>query len=149
MGLNSLLSRLESDVATPETSVEVADVSVTSLICMEEPSETSETSNFDVTQKSYNVPHESTAEVVAAPLFAVRHYRLTVQSASTQYEGFECMCCRELTTKLQVATQGGRRLFQWTCKLGHRPLCAGYGGERVMVAPPECQMNNVPNSMGR
>ncbi len=149
MGLNSLLSRLESDIVTPETPVKMADVTCSPLISKEETPETPVTSNSDALQKTYNIPYERKTEVVAVPSIAVRHYRLTVQSASTQYEGFECTCCQELTTKLQVATPGGRRLFQWVCKLGHLPLCAAYGGERVMVAPPECQMNNVPNSMGR
>jgi hypothetical protein len=81
---------------------------------------------------------EQAAEVIGAPLFSGGDRRLTIQTAETQYKGLECGGCDNLEQRAEVATQGGRRLFQWSCKVGFRPVCAGYGLERVLVAPPEC-----------
>jgi hypothetical protein len=81
---------------------------------------------------------EQAAEVIAAPLFGGGDRRLTIQTAETQYMGLECGGCVNLVMPAHVVLKGGRRLFQWTCKAGYRPLCAGYGLERVLVAPPEC-----------
>ncbi len=54
-----------------------------------------------------------------------------------QQSGHECGSCQHLTMTVE-RQPGTRRKFFWRCDLGHRQLEAGHGGERVIIAPPEC-----------
>ncbi len=91
---------------------------------------------------------EQAAEVIAAPLFSGGDRRLTIQTAETQYKGYECGGCVNRVMQAHVANKGGRRLFQWSCKAGYRPLCAGFGLERVLIAPPECEQHEMRELKG-
>lgn len=55
-----------------------------------------------------------------------------------QYKGAECGNCSNLSMAKHSPTPDSRRIFQWTCKAGFTPLVVGYGSERVLVAPEEC-----------
>ena len=54
-----------------------------------------------------------------------------------QQAGHECGSCQHLTMTVE-RQPGTRRKFFWRCEIGHRQLEAGHGGERVIIAPPEC-----------
>lgn len=51
--------------------------------------------------------------------------------------GLDCTMCKHLTTR-QIASDGGRRQFNWACGLGYLILETGRATERIWIAPPEC-----------
>lgn len=55
-----------------------------------------------------------------------------------QYKGAECGNCQHLSMTKASPAPDHRRIFQWTCKTGFKPLAVGYGLERLLVAPEEC-----------
>ena len=60
-------------------------------------------------------------------------------NSEKQSQGYECGSCHNLNMMYHAPTAEQRRLFQWVCKAKHKPLAVGYGSERVLIAPPECQ----------
>jgi len=57
----------------------------------------------------------------------------------TQSQGHECGSCHNLSMVNHAPAEAHRRLFHWVCQAAHKPLAVGYGSERVLIAPPECQ----------
>lgn len=55
-----------------------------------------------------------------------------------QQAGQECNGCRHLVMTVEQPS-GGRRMFFWRCGQGYLQLETGQGGERVVIAPTECQ----------
>lgn len=49
----------------------------------------------------------------------------------------ECERCQNLDMRKELH-EGSRRRFFWRCRKGHPILEAGYRGEWVRLAPPEC-----------
>jgi len=52
-------------------------------------------------------------------------------------KGVECGQCDHLKM-LQFSRPKDRRLFHWRCVKGFNILEAGFGGERILIAPSEC-----------
>lgn len=53
--------------------------------------------------------------------------------------GMDCMGCRHIDSVHEFIRDLGRRRFTWSCELGYPLHTHAHGGERVLVAPPECQ----------
>ena len=51
--------------------------------------------------------------------------------------GLDCQGCKHLEM-IQFIRPQDRRLFHWRCTQGFNILEAGCAGERVLIAPPEC-----------
>ncbi len=136
MGLDTLLNRIE--IVTPITAVTFSDVTPEPLLHKAATPVTCVTPEIIVMATEAKKDTVQDVEVIAAPLFSGSDRRLTIQTAETQYMGHECGSCVNMDMQAHIVPQGGRRRFQWTCKAGYRPLCAGCGLERVLVAPPEC-----------
>lgn len=51
--------------------------------------------------------------------------------------GSDCMRCAHLNMRAEVH-EGTRRVFWWRCERGHALLEGRNFGERVLLAPPEC-----------
>lgn len=79
-----------------------------------------------------------TPYVIAIPHPGTADRRLTIASSAGQYQGAECGNCLHLTMTQDLPTPARRRQFQWACKAGFKPLAAGYGSERVLIAPDDC-----------
>ncbi len=77
-------------------------------------------------------------QVIATPHPGTADRRLTIASMASQYQGIECGNCLYLTMTQDQTTPAHRRLFQWACTAGFKPLAAGYGSERVLIAPEYC-----------
>lgn len=73
---------------------------------------------------------------VAKTVMREQQEALPKPATTHQYKGLECGNCSNLS--MTKHTPEARRLFQWTCKAGFKPLVIGYGLERVLVAPEEC-----------
>ena len=52
-------------------------------------------------------------------------------------EGNTCRDCNHLTAEW-VRQRSGRRVFRFVCDKQHALLELGFAGERVLIAPPEC-----------
>lgn len=50
----------------------------------------------------------------------------------------ECMRCANLAMRVE-RHEGTRRVFWWRCLKGHALLEGRNFGERVLLAPPECE----------
>ena len=81
---------------------------------------------------------DPTPQVIAIPHPGAADRRLTIASSAGQYQGAECGNCLHLTMTQDLPTPARRRQFQWACKAGFKPLAAGYGSERVLIAPEYC-----------
>ena len=57
---------------------------------------------------------------------------------AAQQAGQECNGCQHLIMSSERHS-GSRRTFFWRCDLGYRQLETGHGGERIIIAPPECE----------
>ena len=77
-------------------------------------------------------------QIIATPHPGTADRRLTIASSAGQYRGAECGNCLHLTMTQGQPTPAHRRLFQWACMAGFKPLAAGYGSERVLIAPDDC-----------
>lgn len=82
-------------------------------------------------------------QVIATPHPGTADRRLTIATMASQYQGAECGTCLHLTMTQGQPTPAHRRLFQWACNAGFKPLAAGYGSERVLIAPDDCDRNQI------
>jgi len=64
----------------------------------------------------------------------VQVQQLTVPSPG---DGVECRGCNHLSTE-RVRQPSGRRVFRFVCSKHYAVLELGYAGERLLIAPPEC-----------
>lgn len=55
----------------------------------------------------------------------------------TSDHGAGCMSCANLTMRVETH-EGTRRTFWWRCDRGHALMEGRNFGERVLLAPPEC-----------
>jgi hypothetical protein len=53
--------------------------------------------------------------------------------------GLDCMGCSHISSTLEFIPDMGRRCFTWLCGLGYSMHVHDHAGERVLIAPPECQ----------
>ena len=81
--------------------------------------------------------------IIATPHPGTADRRLSIASSAGQYKGAECGNCLHLAMTQGQPTPAHRRLFQWACTAGFKPLVAGYGSERVLVAPEDCDRNTT------
>jgi hypothetical protein len=86
-----------------------------------------------------NVEKESEPEshIPHIPLIPRQMVPQENQPRQAQLAGYECGSCMNLEHRCE-RIPGTRRLFFWRCGKGHDILEAGYHGERVWIAPPDC-----------
>lgn len=98
------------------------------------------------TENQHDNDADQLSHIVATPHQGAADRRLTIASSAGQYQGAECGNCLHLTMTLDQPTPAHRRLFQWACMAGFKPLAVGYGSERVLIAPVDCDRLSTTDS---